>query len=133
MAVVGVILGVISIGGWATVGAGTLAAWRYGGSVVAAFRAPGNATHDFIQAVANGDDAAAKAHATMSDADYDAAKVKILAEGGFVDSTFNGVEISNDSGHVTGTARFKARTLNVKADLTKVADGWRVTSIDMTP
>ena len=134
MAVLGLILGLISIAGWSVVGVGSVAAlWSVGSSAVATLTAPGTATHDFIQAVANGDDAGAKTHSSLSDADYDAAKVKILAEGGFVDSTFNGVEISNDTGHVSGTVRFKARTMNVKADLTKAADGWRVTSIEMTP
>ena len=133
MAVVGVILGVISIGGWATVGAGTLAAWRLGSTAVAAFTAPGKATHDFIQAVDKGDDAAAKTHSALSDADYTAATAKIKAQAGFIDSTFNGVEINNDTAHVSGTAQFKAGTQNVKADLTKTGDVWRVTSIDMTP
>jgi hypothetical protein len=134
MAVVGVILGVISIGGWSIVGVGSLAAWRVGKNVVATLTAPGDATHDFIQALAGGDEAAAKAHAALSAADYDAAKTLILAQGGFVDSTFNSVQINEGGGgHVSGTVRFKARTMRVNADLTDSAEGWRVTSIEMLP
>jgi len=133
MAVLGAILGLIGIVGWLTVGAGTLAAWRLGSTAVAALTAPGHAAHDFIRAVDNGDDAAAKALSALSDADYAAATAKIKAQAGFIDSTFNSVEVNNDTAHVSGTAQFKAGTLNAKADLKKTGDAWRVTSIDFAP
>ena len=133
MAVVGAILGLIGIVGWATAGAGALALIGIGKTAVAALTAPGHATRDFIRAVDNGDDAAAKTHSALNDADYAAATAKIKAQAGFIDSTFNGVEITNDTAHISGTAQFKVGIMNVKADLTKTADVWRVTSIDMTP
>lgn len=98
--------------------------------------APGNATHDFIAAVAKGDDVEAKKHSGLSEADYAAAKAMIQAQGDFVDTTFNNISINEgdtSKGHVEGTAQFKTRTLRVRADLSNGPEGWRVDSIELLP
>jgi hypothetical protein len=134
MAVVGFILGMISIAGWSFGGMGALAAWNFGKAAVAVITAPGHATHDFIQALDKGDDAAAKTHASMSDEDLLKAKTLIQAQGGFIDSTFNNVQINEGgSGHVSGTAQFKGHMMHVQADLMDTPDGWKVASIEIVP
>jgi hypothetical protein len=99
--------------------------------------APGNTTHDFIAAVAKGDDAEAKKHSSMSDADYNTAKATIqasmLTQGDFVDFTFSSTVDEGGNGHVEGTAQFKRGVLRVRAELSNGPEGWRVTSIQLLP
>jgi hypothetical protein len=134
MAVVGLVLGILNIGGWVVVGGSSLAAWRWTSGVVATLKAPSLATHDFIRALAEGDEAKAKGLSAMSDADLASAKTMIQAQGGFVDTTFNNLSMNEGgSGHVSGTAQFKVRTLRVSADLSDGPEGWRVTSIELLP
>ena len=111
---------------------GALAAWNFGKAAVATIILPGHATHDFIQALDKGDEAAAKMHASMSDEDLQKAKTLIQAQGGFIDSTFNNVQMNEGGGgHVSGTAQFKGHIMHVQADLMDTRDGWKVTSIEI--
>ena len=115
MAIVGIILAVVSIGLWSTVGLSVVVGWAGIKSAVAELTAPGHAAHDFIHAVDTGDDAGAKGLSALSDADFEAAKTLIKAQGGFTDSTFNNVNITNDDAQVSGTGDFKTGTRQVSA------------------
>lgn len=110
--------------------------FNYGSTVVATMTAPSHATHDFLAALARGDDVEAKKHSALSDADFASAKAMVQAQGDFIDTNFNNISINEGDtgkGHVEGTAQFKTRTLNVKADLSDGPEGWRVTSIELLP
>lgn len=126
MAVVGVIFAVIGIGFWSTAGLGLVMGWRL--SV-----APGHGARDFIRAVDVGNETVAKDLTVMNDADYDAAKALIKAQGGFVDSTFSNVQIINNDAHVAGTGDFKAGTRNITADVVKIDGKWKVKSLTISP
>ena len=69
----------------------------------------------------------------MNDVDYTAAKTVIKAQGGFVDSTFNEVNITNDEAHVAGTGDFKTGTRKITADVIHVSDKWKVKSLTIAP
>lgn len=129
MAVVGVILAVIGIGFWSTAGLGMLAFWKAG----SALTAPGHGARDFIRAVDSGDDAAAKELSVMNDADLAAAKAAIKAQGGFVDSTFNGINVENGDTKVSGTGDFKTGTRTISAEVVKIGDKWKVKSLTINP
>ena len=133
MAVVGVILAVLSIAFWSTAGIGILAAWKAGSGFASALAAPGHGARDFIRAVDSGDEATAKDLSVMNDVDYTAAKKVIKAQGGFVDSTFNEVNITNDEAHVAGTGDFKTGTRKITADVIHVSDKWKVKSLTIAP
>jgi hypothetical protein len=136
MAIVGIILAVLSIGLWSTLGIGVVAGWagiKEGfNSAVAVVTAPGHGARDFIRAVDSGDDAAAKDLSVMSEADFIAAKAFIKAEGGFTDSTFNEVNITNNEAHVVGTGDFKTGTRRIEANVVKIGDQWKVKSLTIT-
>lgn len=133
MAVVGIILAIVSIGAWSAAALGGWSLFNLGAKVVAAVQAPGHATRDFIRAVDSGDDAAAKDLCVMNDAEFAAAKTLIKAQGGFIDSTFNDVDITNNDAHVSETGEFKAGTRSITADLEKIGDQWKVKSLSITP
>jgi hypothetical protein len=137
MAVVGIILAILSIGLWSTIGIGIVANWagikKGVDAVVTAVTAPGHGARDFIRAVDSGDDAAAKDLSVMSDPDFEAAKTLIKAQGGFTDSTFNQVNIVNNEAHVAGTGDFKTGIRQITADVVKVGDTWKVKSLSITP
>jgi hypothetical protein len=133
MAIVGVVLAVLSIGLWSTVGISVVAGWAGIKSAVTALTAPGHGARDFIRAVDSGDDATAKDLSVMSDADFDAAKILIKAQGGFTDSTFNNVNITNNNAHVSGTGDFKTGTRQMSADMVEVGGKWKIKSLSITP
>jgi hypothetical protein len=133
MAVVGIILAVISIGAWSTLGLGVVAGWAGINSAFTAFTAPGHGARDFIRAVDSGDDTTAKDLTVMNDEDFAAAKAMIKAKGGFVDSTFNQVNITNNDAHVSGTGEFKTGNRTITADVVKIDEKWKVKSLSITP
>lgn len=133
MAIVGIILAVLSIGLWSTVGIAGFASWAGIKSAVTALTAPGHGARDFIRAVDVGDDAAAKDLSVMSDADFEAAKILVKAQGGFTDSTFNNVNITNNNAHVSGTGDFKTGTRQMSADMVEVGGKWKVKSLTIMP
>lgn len=127
MAVVGILLGLLSIAGWTLSGGGLLAAWR-------GLTAPGAAAHAFMQDLAAGDMTGAKAHsAGLSDDDLRDDAALISSHGTFVDTTFNNVNISNSDANVSGTAAFNTGTIPARARLTYSGGAWRVTHIELGP
>jgi hypothetical protein len=131
MAVVGILLAVISIGLWSTVGIALV--WRAGGAVVTVVTAPGHGVRDFIRAVDSGDEAGARNLCVMNEADFTAARTLIKAQGGFVDSTFNEVDLTNDEGHVSGSGEFKGGTRQISGDVVKIDGKWKVKSLTIMP
>ncbi|HVT81725.1 MAG TPA: DUF4190 domain-containing protein [Phycisphaerae bacterium] len=127
MAIVGLLLGIMSIGGWTLFGGGIYA-------IIKGTEGPRIATHDFIKAVADGDQAGIKAHsAGISDDELKAFGDSVQSEGGFVDTTFFATNISNDSAQVEGIAEFKSGKQNVTAELEKRGGDWKVTKIRIRP
>ncbi len=108
--------------------------FNLGSRAMATIKAPANATHDFIHAAAAGDEAGALAHSGLSDDELKAAETIIRAQGDFIDTTFNNININEGgSGHVEGTAQFKKGSLHIRADLTNASEGWKITSIELLP
>ena len=134
MAVVGLILGVVSLIAWS--GAGLM-----GGGIWAIFKAtegPRIAAHDFIRDVSAGDDAAGKLDADgMSAEEYDATAKDIRGLGKFGDTTFFSTNITNDSATLAGAATFndgtKETSAEVTADVVKVGGGWKVKHLHIVP
>jgi hypothetical protein len=131
MAVIGLILGIVSILAWSGASVMGGGIWAF----VKATEGPRIAAHDFIRDVSAGNDAAAKAEAPgMTDADYDAAATQIRAAGRFVDTTFYATNIVNDDAHATGIAVFdngSRAQYEVKADLEKVGTAWKVKDLHL--
>ena len=134
MAVVGMILGVISIVCWIAFGGLAYAAFLGGSSVYHEIVAPAHTAHDFMQRVSNGDAGGARALSDMSQADFDRISNDIHATGTFVDSTFSGVNMASTNGNataeITGTATFEqagvSTTHKVTASLHKIGANWRL-------
>jgi len=130
MAILGIILGLLNLG---FSGVFVYGIYKVAPGVVSALAAPGHGARDFIRAVDSGDDAAAKDLSVMSDADFEAAKVLIKAQGGFTDSTFNNVNITNNNAHVSGIGDFKTGTRQISVDVVEVDGKWKVKSLSITP
>ena len=128
MAVVGILLGVMSIGGWTLFGGGIWAIFK-------ATEGPRVATHNLIKELAENDMAEAKTFAPrISDVQLEAVGEYVRKQGKFIDTTFANTSIEEGgSGHVEGTVKFDTGTQKVKADLDSTKDGWKVTSIEIVP
>lgn len=124
MAIVGILLGLLSVGGWT---AGTI-------HFLTALRRPGIAVHDFMHDLAAGDMAGAKAlSAGLSDDDLRDDATLITSHGTFIDTTFNNVSIMNSDATVTGSTTFNTGSVKTEALLTYTGGSWKVTHISFPP
>jgi multisubunit Na+/H+ antiporter MnhG subunit len=127
MAVVGILLGILSVSLWTVFGGGALAAWG-------ALKAPGVATHEFIHDLAAGDMTGAKSHsAGLSEADLRTLADSVTAHGTFVDTTFNNVSIKNSDATVDGSTAFNTGSVTTHARLTYTGGSWKVTDLTFPP
>ena len=128
MAVVGLVLGLASIGGWTLFGGGIWALMK-------ATEGPRVAVHDFIKALSEDDMAKAKSLApAMAEDEIKREGEVVRSQGKFVDTFFTSSSVNEGgSGHLEGTADFSDGKLHVKADLDNGASGWKVTSIEIVP
>ncbi len=125
MAVVGIVLGILSIGGWTLFGGGAWAAWG-------ALKAPRVATHDFIHDLAAGDMSGAKSHsAGLSDDELRDLAAAINAHGTFVDTTFTNISITNNDANVDGSTAFSTGSVSTHARLTYTGGSWKVTGLTL--
>ena len=131
MAIVGTILGALSIVAW-IFSIGSIAALV--GIAVAATEPPRTATHDFIKNLAAGDLTAAKIQGPgFSDEQLEKLSEDTKKMGTFVDTTFYRTNVENDSAELMGTAQFSSGTHEVSAGLEKENGAWHVQSIDIKP
>jgi hypothetical protein len=125
MAVLGIVLGVISLGGWTLFGGGIYA-------IIKGTEGPRVATHDFMRDLSAGDMAGARAHSSgMSDEELQSLAETERGMGGFIDSTFNSTNIRNSDGSVSGTADFKDGTMQAEARLVYSGGAWKVTNLQL--
>ena len=105
LAIAGLVLGVISVLGWAGVGLG-------GWSIYRNSEGPRLAAEAFLTDLATGDVAAAQArsHPQMPPADLQAAADALAPRGGLTETSFSNTYVNSDSGQTTwrlgGTATF---------------------------
>jgi hypothetical protein len=131
MAIVGSILGIVSLIAW-TIGGFAMGAGIF--AVIGLTQAPVNATHDFIRDVAANDMAAAKVNGPgFSDESLQKIHDYLATQGTFRDTTFTTRNIQNSSAHIEGTADFSGGAQSVLADLENDGGKWKVTSIDIKP
>lgn len=120
MAILGMVLGLMSLGVWTIFGGFIFA-------VVAGTQPVRTAAHDFIRDVAAGNDVAAKAETLgMADEDYATIAAQIKEMGAFKDTLFPATIVTNDTANLGGAATFDKGVLEVTADLKKDATGWKV-------
>jgi hypothetical protein len=130
MAVVGLLLGILSVGGWTVFGGAAGGIW----AIFKATEGPRVATHDFIKACADDDLAAAKALAPRID-EEEVVKIGeyVRAQGKFMDTTFNNTSLKNSTATVEGTVTFTSGKQNVTATLELSGTVWKIVGIRIWP
>ncbi|MGN6367110.1 MAG: DUF4190 domain-containing protein [Phycisphaerae bacterium] len=134
MAVTGLILGVISLAAWSSIGLASGGIW----AMIRATAAPRIAAHTFLHNVSVSDDAAAKAQLVdISDEEYEAFAEKFREQGTFTSATFYSTDITNDKAHLSGSAHFDKggaqSTAGVRVDLRNVGAQWKITAATVSP
>lgn len=123
MAIVGLLLGLMSVAGWGIFGTGIFA-------ILSLTRAPRVATHDYIQYLSNGDAAGATGHSSgISDEETAGLIAAVKTMGTFKDTTFTSTNINNNDATVAGTADFSGGIMDVEASLHEESNAWKVTGI----
>ena len=128
MAIVGLILGILSIGGWGVFGGGIWALWKV-------TEAPRIAAHDYIRDLSTGDVADCMAHSVSPPVTQDGVQdlVDIAKKyGTFKDTTFTDTKVVNDDASLSGEATFSGGTLDVDVDLRKVGGEWKIKKMSFT-
>lgn len=129
MAVVGTILGAISVLLWAIFGA-TMTAAIF--AAIGMTEAPRAAGHEFLRALSAGNEAQIRALSVgFTDDDIKNFTEYVGAKGAYKDSTFSNVRRNNDDAFLEGTVTFEKGTSNVKMTLVRKSDGWKVDDLSM--
>ena len=122
MAIVGLLLGIVSIGGWTLFGGTALLLWK-------GTEGPRVAAHDYIKASAEKNRVLEKSLTQgFSDDDLNKIEGQVEKHGKFIDTTFNNTDVSNSSAKVSGTAQFDSGSYVIEASLEN-SGGWKVTSM----
>lgn len=127
MAIVGVVLGVLSIGGWTV---GGLTFW----GVWSMTAGPRDASHAFLQHLADGE----IKEAVDASAGIDAAALQevsdyIVKQGKYEGATFTSQNRRNSFATMEGTVSFSSGKQNVKMELVESGGTWKVNSVNITP
>jgi len=125
LAIVGLILGLLSIFGWCAFGGAMVAGWR-------ASRPVRVAAHQFIADVANGNTQAAANESTLSSGEIVLGTTQMQQYGQFVDTTFTNFNYNVNNGistaKVTGIATFSKGPKACTVEMVKQAGTYKVTA-----
>ena len=131
MAIVGGILGVVSLVAW-TMFWGVILATL--GVVIAATSAPREASHAFLKDMAAGNVVAAEAKTSgMSQMELQAIADSMAVQGKLEDTTFFQTNITNDRASLEGVATFAKGKQRVKMELRKDGADWKVMEVEIKP
>ena len=125
LAIVGLILGLLSIFGWCAFGGAMVAGWR-------ASRPVRVTAHQFIADVANGNTQAAANESTLNSGEIVLGTTQMQQYGQFVDTTFTNFNYNVNNGistaKVTGIATFSKGPKACTVEMVKQAGTYKVTA-----